>query len=338
MKRNNAISCRLGAKPFAYAALAMGMVAGSPLLAHAQDYSALKCDEVEVISHASPGGGTDQTIRMWIDAAAKDLGTNFVVVYKQGGGARVAQEYLMSKPADGCTIMATTETHLYTIAQGRSPITMDNLQGVARAMKDPSVIVTKAGGKIKTYDDLIKASKERDGGLNWGVAQVGGTEHIGIARWAEKAGVPYRIVPFGSGGEMITALRSGAVDATLANVSEAIQPIQDGNIQPIAVLAKDPIKDLPDTPTAGSKGADVSVDTTRGYVVRADTPKDKVDALEKLLLAAMHSDKFTSYLKNSGLNPDTSIAGADEWNSELKEDYKNAHDAMQKLGLLEAQK
>lgn len=314
---------------FVTGALVAGIVTNIPFAAFAQE--ALQCDTIEIVSHASPGGGTDQTIRMWMDAASESLGKDMVVVYKQGGGARVAHEYLQSRPADGCTLLGTTETHLYTIAQGNSPLGIDDIQGVARAMQDPSVIVVRDDSEIKNYEDLVAASQE--GALNWGVAQVGGTEHIGISRWADAAGVDYRVVPFGSGGEMITALRSGAIDATLANVSEALGPIQDGDLRAVAVLADEPIEDLPDVPTAASKGQDVSVNTTRGYAVLADTPPEVVAALESALLDAMSSERFTTYLENSGLDPETSVAGSEEWNAQLKEDYATAEEAIQKLGL-----
>jgi len=297
--------------------------------AMAQD--AFPSHDIEIISHAAPGGGTEQTVRMWIEEATKILGQNMVVVFKQGGGARTAHEYLKSKPADGYTLIGTTETHLYTIAQGKSPITIDDLQGVARAMQDPSVIVVRGDSKIENYDQLLEASKSA--ALNWGVAQVGGTEHIGIARWGEAAGAQYRVVPFGSGGEMITALRSGAIDATLANISEALQPIKDGDLKAIAVLADEPIADLPDIPTAASKGADVSVYTTRGYAVLAGTPPEVVAKLEEALLQAMASDRFKEYLSNAGLDPVTSVAGSADWDAQLKESYANAKAAMDKLGL-----
>lgn len=309
--------------------LATTFIASLPLVAAAQDK--FPSQDIEVISHASPGGGTDQTIRMWLDEAAKNLGVKMVVVYKQGGAARTAHEYLKSKPADGYTLMATTETHLYTIAGGKSPLTIDDVKGVARAMKDPSVVVVRGDSAINSYEDLIEASKK--GALNWGVAQVGGTEHIGIARWAEKAGVEYRVVPFGSGGEMITALRSGAIDATLANISEALQPIKDGDLKAVVALADEPIADLPDVPTAKSKGVDVSVNTTRGYVVLADTPPEVLKTLEDALLKAMQSDRFKEYLQNSGLDPVASVAGSEEWDAQLKADYANAKDAMDRLGL-----
>ncbi|MYZ50150.1 Bug family tripartite tricarboxylate transporter substrate binding protein [Propylenella binzhouense] len=311
------------------AALAAGLIAGLPLAAAAQDK--FPSQQIELISHAAPGGGTEQTMRMWMDEASKILGVDLVVVFKQGGGARTAHEYLKSRPADGYTLMGTTETHLYTIAQGKSPLAIDDLKGVVRAMQDPSVIVVRGDSAIENYDQLIAASKK--GALNWGVAQVGGTEHIGIARWAEKAGVPYRVVPFGSGGEMITGLRSGAIDATVANISEAAGPIKDGDLRAIAVLADEPLAELPDVPTAKSKGADVSVNTTRGYVVLADTPPERVKILEDALLKAMQTEKFKTYLKNSGLDPDKSVAGSEDWDAQLKKDYANAKDAIDRLGL-----
>jgi len=77
-------------------ALAM---ASFPLIAAAEDSE--KCnpdgwphDTIELVSHASAGGGTDTTMRMWMDGASEQIDENITVVYKQGGGARAAQQYM----------------------------------------------------------------------------------------------------------------------------------------------------------------------------------------------------------------------------------------------------
>lgn len=313
------------------AAFAAGLLSSLPSATHAQD--AFPSERIEVVSHASAGGGTDQTIRMWLDEAAKILGQDLVVIYKQGGGARTAHEYLASRPADGHTMMATTETHLYTIAQGNSPLGIDDIKGLVRAMQDPSLIVVRSDSPYQTYEELVAASQQN--ALNWGVAQVGGTEHIGIASWAEKASVQYRVVPFGGGGDMITALRSGAVDASLANVSEAAGSVMDGDLRALAILADQPSPTLPDVPTAASKGHDVSVNTTRGYAVLADTPPERVKILEEALLQAMKGEQFQEYLRNSGVDPAASVAGSEEWDAQLKADYANAKAIIDKLGLVQ---
>ena len=288
-------------------------------------------ETIEMVSHAAPGGGTDVTARLVLQGAQPELGVDMVMVYKEGGAARASHEYVMSRPADGHTLVALTQTHLYTMARGNSPMTIDDMIGVARAMDDSSVIVVGPDSEIQDYEGLIEASQQEP--LAWGVAQVGGTEHIGLARWADAAGIEYRVVPFGSGGEMLTALRSGAVAATIANVSEALGLIQEGEVRPIAVMDEERIDDLADVPTTFEKGHEVKVTTTRGYAVRADTPPETIKALEEALLAGMRTKEFEDYLRNSGLDPEDSIAGSEEWDAQLKEEYVQSKEVIDRLGL-----
>lgn len=316
--------------------LAVGGLAAAVVATATASYDAKAQDDfpsrtIELISHASPGGGTDTTARMWMAAAEEVLGEDIVIVYKQGGAARAAHEYALSQPADGHTIIALTQTHLYTIARGNSPMEIDDMRGLVRAMDDPSLIVVGANSEIETYEDLIEVSKEQP--LNWGVAQVGGTEHIGIARWAEAAGIQHRVVPFGSGGEMLTALRSGAIDATVPNVSEAKGLVEEGEVRPLAVMDEERLDDFPDLPTTYENGHEVKVTTTRGYAVVADTPPEIVEKLEAAILEAMESDTFTDYLRNSGLDPEDSVAGSEEWDAQLKEETAVAQEVIERLGL-----
>jgi putative tricarboxylic transport membrane protein len=308
-----------------------------PLGASAQECSIddWPCQTIEVVSHASAGGGTDTTIRMWLTAADESVDEDMRVVYKQGGGARAAHEYLLNRADDqkdlNHTLMALTQTHLYTIARGNSPLEIDEIQGVARAMDDPSVIVVDPDSPYADYDDFVAAS--RDEALTWGVAQVGGTEHIGISRWADAADAKVRVVPFGSGGEMITSLRSGAVDATLANVSEALAMIEDGSLVPVGMLYHDRVGDLPDVPSTYEFGHEVSVTTTRGYYTHADTDPAVVEKMEALVLGGMESERFRDYLRSSGLDPDTNVGGADVWDTQLKEEYQVSLEALRALDM-----
>jgi putative tricarboxylic transport membrane protein len=306
----------------------------APFAATAQDECSADewpCETVEVVSHSSAGGGTDTTIRMWMEEARNLIDEDIRVVYKQGGGARSAHEYLVSRGPDGHTIFALTQTHLYTIARGNSPVEIDQLQGVARAMDDPSVIVVRGDSDIETYEQLVEEST--GDALTWGVAQVGGTEHIGISRWADAAGTEVRVVPFGGGGDMITSLRSGAVDASLANISETLPQIQEGDLRALAVLYPERVDDLPDVPSAHEMGHEVSVSTTRGYFVHGETDPAIVAEIEAMILEAMSSERFQEYLRSNGLNPEANIAGAEEWDQQLKEEYQVSLEALRELDM-----
>lgn len=287
---------------------------------------------IEVVIHAKYGGGTDTTARMMMIRSRRELGTDMIVVSKRGGSGSAAQSYVASKPADGYTLMALTQSHLYTIARGKGGMEIDGMVGVARAMDDPTFITVQKDSKFNTLADLIAASKDKP--LNWGVGEIGSTEHIGLLQFAKAAGIKVKAVPFGSGAQMVQALMSGAIDATLPNVSEALSQVQDGTFRPLVVMAENRLSDFPDVPTTFELGYKVKTSTTRGYAVKAGTPQPIIDKLSAALTKAMMHKTFGGYLKSSGLNPKESVAGTTVWDKQLKEEYANARAAMIELGLI----
>ncbi|HEX6267264.1 MAG TPA: tripartite tricarboxylate transporter substrate binding protein [Burkholderiales bacterium] len=308
------------------AALALAAAAPAP----AQDK--FPSGPIQVVTHAAYGGGTDVTAQMMTIRSRRELEADMAVVPKRGGSGAAAHKYVMERPRDGHTLLALTQTHLYTIARGQSPLKIDDLVGIARAMDDPTFITVSAKSKYKSLAELVKESKEKP--LNWGIAQIGGTEHIGLATFAKAAGIKYKVVPFGSGGQMVQALMSGAIDATLPNVSEALSQVQDGTFRALAVMAEKRLKDFPNVPTTFEQGYKVKTSTTRGYAVLKGTPQPVVDKLSKALVKAMQHEVFANYLKGAGLSVEDSVAGHEVWDKHIKEEYKIAAEALAELGLL----
>jgi len=288
---------------------------------------------IEVVIHSSYGGGTDTTARMMMIRSRRNLETDMFVVSKRGGSGATAQGYVLSKPADGYTVMALTQTHLYTMAQGKSEMKIDDIIGVARAMDDPTFITVGADSPYQTLDDLVAAGK--DGALNWGVANIGGTEHIGLAQLAKASEMNYKPVAMGSGLQMVQGLVSGELDATLPNVSEGGAMIEDGSIRPLAVMAKERLAGYPDVPTTWELGYEVSTSTTRGYAVHADTPPEIIEKLSGALVDAMNHETFANYLESAGLEAETSVAGTEVWDVQLKEEYVKATEALEVLSAAE---
>lgn len=308
------------------------LAAFGALLAYAGPAAAQDAEcNIEVVIHSSYGGGTDTTARMMMIRTRRELKTDMAVVARRGGSGAKAQNYVLTKPADGCTVMALTQSHLYTMARGKSNMKIDDIIGVARAMDDPTFIVVSGKSDLKTLDDLVAASKKAP--LNWGVAQIGGTEHIGLAQLAKVAGFQYKVVPFGSGAQMVQALLSGAIDATLPNVSEAGSQVEDGSFRALAVMADSRLADYPDVPTTFENGFEVKTSTTRGYAVLASTPKPVIEKISAAMVKAMKHETFANYLSSAGLTPEDSVAGWEVWDKHLKEEYQKAAVALEELGL-----
>ena len=87
----------------------------------------------------------------------RNLKADIQVVGKRGGSGAKAQNYVLTRPKDGCTIMALTESHLYTMARGKSDMKIGDLVGVARAMEEPNFIIVNAKNKkLSTIKKIIK--------------------------------------------------------------------------------------------------------------------------------------------------------------------------------------
>lgn len=287
-------------------------------------------ETIKVLIHTTYGGGTDITARMMTMRTRRVLGVDMQVMSKRGGSGAKAHQFAQSQPKDGYTMLALTQSHLYTIARGKSVLKIDDLVGVARAMDDPTFITVNAESKYNSLEDIITASKEKP--LNWGVSVLGSTEHIGLAQLAEAAGFKYKAVPFESGGQMVNALMSGAIDATLPNVSEARQQIMDGALKALVVMAPKRLSGYPDIPTTYEKGFEVDCSTTRGYAVLKGTPEDRIKILSDGLVKGMSHSVFANYLASSGLTVEESVAGHEVWDAQLKKEYAKAEEAVEKLG------
>jgi putative tricarboxylic transport membrane protein len=48
----------------------------------------------------------------------------------------------------------------------------------------------------------------------------------------------------------------------------------------------------------------------------------------------MKHDTFAHYLKGAGLAPETSVAGHEVWDKQLKEEYAKAAESLKELGLI----
>ncbi|MDA7741442.1 tripartite tricarboxylate transporter substrate binding protein, partial [bacterium] len=296
-------------------------------------YATKGCDPIQVVIHASYGGGTDTTARMMSVRTRRNLKADIQVVGKRGGSGAKAQNYTLTRPKDGCTIMALTESHLYTMARGKSNMKIGDLVGVARAMEEPNFIIVNAKNKkLSTIKKIIKEANKKP--ITAGIASIGGTEHIGMYQISKAAGIPFKAVSFGSGAQSLAALASGKIDVAILNPSEAAGLIQDKKVKAVLLLAEKRMPDYKKVPSSYELGWKVKVSTTRGYAVLKGTPQPIINEISKAMVKAMKHEIFANYLKGASLDPATSPAGTEVWDKQLKENFANAQDSLRGLGLI----
>ena len=313
----------------AVAATAVLLCLASPACVASDEFSARPID---VVTHASPGGGTDATARAVVRGAREALDIDMTVLPKTGGGGVVAMIYVNNRPRDGRTVLAITPTHLFAIARGQGPLSIDDLVGVARATDDPIVVMVKGDSEIQTLTELIQLGRERP--IKWGATQIGGVDHVAGAILGQIAETQLSVVPFSGGGEIVTNLMGGSIDAAGLNLTEALDQIERGDFRALAVMADERIAILRDVPTTVELGYDVVFSTVRGYLVLNGTPEDRIEVLERGLLEGMQQPAYQAYLEGSGLDSG-SVAGREVWDNQIRRLYDDGREAMIALGIIE---
>lgn len=307
------------------------LLVGSAMLAHAAPPQTFPSKPIDVVTHASPGGGTDATARTMLAGAREALGVGMAVLPKVGGGGLVAMSYVSARPRDGYTLMGITPTHLFAIARGQGPLEIEDLVGVARATDDPIVVMVRASENIRNLQDLIDLGNRRP--IKWGTTQIGGVDHVAGAVLAKITKTQLSVVPFGGGGEVVTNLMGGNVDAAGLNLTEGLDQIRRGEFRALAVMADERMAAIADVPTTIELGYDVQFSTVRGYVVLRGTPEDRIDVLERALLKGMEQPGYQDYLKGAGLEV-SSVAGREVWDTQIARLYRQAREAMIDLGII----
>lgn len=229
----------------------------------------------ECIAPAQPGGGFDLTCRVAVNgfAETKLLGEPMRTIYMPGGIGAVAYNNIVAqRPADGNVIVAFSGGSLLNLAQGKfGKYTAEDVRWLASIGSDYGVAIVREDSPYKDLKSLMEAFKADPTKIVLGAGgSVGSQDWMKAALTAKAAGVDYkkmRFVAFEGGGEAVTALRGGHIQAYMGDAAEARTMLDGG--APIRVLAVFSDKRLPgkmgEIPTAAEQGFDINWPIIRGF-------------------------------------------------------------------------
>jgi putative tricarboxylic transport membrane protein len=313
--------------------LAVGAAAATlPLVNGSAIGQSFPSDTIELLVHAGAGGGTDLTAHALIAGSRSELGWRMALVRKTGAGGAVSHDYAKRRPADGHTVIVLTSSQISIIARGKSPLTIDDVVGVARGTVDPIYMMVGSNSPYKSGQDVINAGKAKP--LSVGLVSIGGGDHITTFLMARKAGMQMmQAVPIASGGEVAINLVGGNIDTGMVGISEAEAQIRSGVVRPLINFSEKRSPELPDVPTARELGIDLVRPTLRGFVVLKATPADRLKVLRDGFMKSMATESYQTYLKTSGV-PLDSVATGDVFEQSIRREHDEARQALTELGLL----
>jgi tripartite-type tricarboxylate transporter receptor subunit TctC len=258
---------------------------------------------VTLVTHSSPGGGSDVFLRELARYLGPTLGVNFAVENVTGGSGAKAMALVARGKPDGTVFYATTPTYIQTTLLSKPEVGYTALEPVAIVFEDPEVVFTRADAPFKTLPDVIERARREPGKARWGAANPTSLERIALERMARKMNVKVPVVPHEGGGDMMINVLNGTLDIGVGEVEELKGQLQAGKVRILAVLSDKRMALLPQVPTAREQGVDVVVRKFRGLAAPKGVSPEAVKALEAGLRKVLATPGYKQSYTDSNLVP-----------------------------------
>jgi tripartite-type tricarboxylate transporter receptor subunit TctC len=221
-------------------------------------------DRVTLVTHSSPGGGSDVFLRDLAKNLGPILKVRFIVENMTGGSGAKAMAYVAKAKPDGSVYYATTPTYIQTSLLSKPEFGYTALEPVAIVFQDPEVIFTRADAPWKSLAEVLEHARRNPGKSRWGAANPASLERIAMERLAKKAGVKAPIVPHEGGGDMMINVLNGTLDIGVGEVQEMQGQLQAARSGFSRRCPDQRLSLLPDVPTVKEQGVDLVVRKFRG--------------------------------------------------------------------------
>ena len=164
---------------------------------------------VTLVTHSSPGGGSDVFLRELTRYLGKYIDATFIVENAEGGSGAKAMSRVASARPDGSVLYASTPTYIMTSLLSRPGNTYHDLEPVVNFFLDTEVVYTRADGPYRTLEDVLDHARRGRG--RWGAANPSSLERQAAERLRAAAGVDAGIVPHDGGGDLMINILNGTL-------------------------------------------------------------------------------------------------------------------------------
>ena len=275
--------------------------------------SAFEPSNTECIAPAGAGGGWDFTCRQ-VGKTLQDLklipGSMQVVNMAGAGGGVAYAEVVNKRSKDNNLIVAASSATATRLATGAYPgNNMGQVRWLGAVGADYGIIAVSKDSPLNSLPDLFKAIKADPRSISVaGGSAVGGWDHLKVLMAAKKSGIDdvrtIKYVAFDGGGEAVTQLLAGKVQAFTGDASEAKGFVDAGKIKVLAIMAPERLTgDFAKFQTAKEQGVDVIGANWRGFYAPGDMSDDAYNYWVKQIGAVYASEDWKATMASNGLAP-----------------------------------
>jgi tripartite-type tricarboxylate transporter receptor subunit TctC len=249
-----------------------------------------------------PGGGVDIFVRLIGQWLSERFGQQFVVENRPGAASNLATEEVVRAPADGYTLLGfdaaeTINSSLYAHLNFNFIRDIASVVGIVRT---PNVLLVHPSVPANTVPEFIAYAKSNPGKLNMASGGVGTTTHLTGVLFMMMTGVSMVHVPYRGAAPALADLVAGQAQVFFGPLPPSIPFVRDGKLRALAVTSTTRADTLPDIPVVGDFLWGFEANDWTGLGVRANTPAEIVNSLNKEVNAALNDPRIKARVAELG--------------------------------------
>src|SRR5579871_6104136 len=217
---------------------------------------------VTLVTHSSPGAGSDVVLREEIKYLERYMDTRFIVENDEGGSGAKAMARVAGAKPDGSMFYATTPTYILTSLLSKPSRSYKDLEPLVNFFTDSEVLYTSSNSPYKSLQDVISHAKTARG--RWGASNPASLERESAEQLKTAAKVNAAIVTHNGGGDMMINVLNGTLDMGVGEIDEIRAQLDGRKVRVLATFNPSRLPAFPAVPTVSELGYHVVVSKFRG--------------------------------------------------------------------------
>jgi tripartite-type tricarboxylate transporter receptor subunit TctC len=212
---------------------------------------------IRVIVPFPPGGPTDNYARLIASKMQEDFKQPVVVENRAGGTGTPGTLAVMNAPADGYTLIFTSNSAHLIGPLLKNPVPYDSVKDftpLTMAIKYPMYLLVNPSLPVKTIPEFIQYAKSKSNQLNYSSVGIGSGGHLACELFNIAAGTNIVHVPYKGAAPAQAALIGGETQMFCDSVGNSQGMVNASKMRGLALFSEKRSTVVPEVPTMGEMG------------------------------------------------------------------------------------
>ncbi len=258
------------------------------------------------------GGATDFGARIFSDGARAFTSIPFVVENRAGAAGTLAAGATLRSNPDGYTLFVGTsnETTMLKSIRRAPPYALSDFAPLAMILDYPMVLIVPASSPVSTWQDFLKAGKEKGDRMNYASPGVGSAVQFFTERVVNLSGLQASPIYYRGSTAAAPDILAGRVDFALDVLPTWTSSIRSGAVRAIAVSTRERLPQAPNIPSLRELGLPIEERVGwNGLFAPSKTPVDIQNEIIELARSVLQGPARPK-IEAAGYRPGT-LFGAD---------------------------